>query len=248
MLVWKLLFGKFGSVNNGGKQLLKFYSLALWHCTPHTNWVRRLKPRCNRLRAFKATLCGKLSSAHFKSDMLRNILHSVVISMSIFHQWYLSSQVCLISISPEFTNHVIPMHNILLKGKQLTWSRLTFFVKLIFDILYVLNDKAFMVEILDARVQTGTIFPLTLHHESWDAVGKITGIFFCHTPIPKQYYWGYNLVSNESTIACQNSRVAPHHCTIYVMNWCVAHWNEHDTMDVIIFFISHRGGLTREKV
>ena len=35
---------------------------------------------------------------------------------------------------------------------------------------------------------------------------------------------------------------------IYAVNWCVSRWNGRDTMDVIIFFISRPGGLTREKV
>ena len=34
----------------------------------------------------------------------------------------------------------------------------------------------------------------------------------------------------------------------YAVNWCVSRWNGRDTMDVIIFFISRPGGLTREKV
>ena len=32
------------------------------------------------------------------------------------------------------------------------------------------------------------------------------------------------------------------------MNWCVSRWNGRDTMDVMIFFISRPGRLTREKV
>ena len=34
----------------------------------------------------------------------------------------------------------------------------------------------------------------------------------------------------------------------YAVNWCVSRWNGRDTMDVINFFISRRGGLTHEKV
>ena len=33
----------------------------------------------------------------------------------------------------------------------------------------------------------------------------------------------------------------------YAVNWCVSRWNGRDTMDVINFFISRPGGLTREK-
>ena len=35
---------------------------------------------------------------------------------------------------------------------------------------------------------------------------------------------------------------------IYAVNWCVSRWNGRDTIDVIFFFISRPGGLTREKV
>ena len=35
--------------------------------------------------------------------------------------------------------------------------------------------------------------------------------------------------------------------SIYAVNWCVSQWNGRDTMDVINFFISRPGGLTREK-
>ena len=38
------------------------------------------------------------------------------------------------------------------------------------------------------------------------------------------------------------------HPTFYAMNWCVSLWNGRDTMDVIFFFISRPGGLTRVKV
>ena len=34
----------------------------------------------------------------------------------------------------------------------------------------------------------------------------------------------------------------------YAVNWCVSWWNGRDTMDVIVFFISRPGGLTRKKV
>ena len=34
----------------------------------------------------------------------------------------------------------------------------------------------------------------------------------------------------------------------YAVNWCVSQWNGRDTMDVINFFISRPGGLTRQKV
>ena len=36
--------------------------------------------------------------------------------------------------------------------------------------------------------------------------------------------------------------------SIYAVNWCVSRWIGHDTMDVINFFLSRPGGLTREKV
>ena len=39
-----------------------------------------------------------------------------------------------------------------------------------------------------------------------------------------------------------------HSEVIYAVNWCVSRWNGRDTMDVIFFFISRPGGLTREKV
>ena len=35
---------------------------------------------------------------------------------------------------------------------------------------------------------------------------------------------------------------------IYAVNWCVSRWHGRDTMDVIIFFISRPGGITRETV
>ena len=34
----------------------------------------------------------------------------------------------------------------------------------------------------------------------------------------------------------------------YAVNWCLSRWNGRDTMDVIFFFISRPGGLTRKKV
>ena len=34
----------------------------------------------------------------------------------------------------------------------------------------------------------------------------------------------------------------------YAVNWCVSRWNGRDTTDVIFFFISRPGGLTRDKV
>ena len=37
------------------------------------------------------------------------------------------------------------------------------------------------------------------------------------------------------------------HMTYYAVNWCVSRLNGRDTMDVIFFFISRPGGLTREK-
>ena len=35
---------------------------------------------------------------------------------------------------------------------------------------------------------------------------------------------------------------------IYAVNWYVSRWNKRDTMDMIFFFISRPGGLTRKKV